>query len=491
MILCIEEAHNMKWIHRDVKPDNFLISPSGHLKISDFGLAFDGHWSHTQAYFSDQRQSLLDMLGIDIKGDDQDISEDAEATQAALSEPQNNLLKVKTRHTATDQNVRREGLLLWRNRHERRNFARSVVGTSQYMAPEVIMGQQYDGRCDWWSIGIILYECLYGRTPFYCENRQKTKESICQHRSTLKFPRHERWSRPSSDSPRMLPPPSETVVDLLQGILTDKEIRLSSRQYRLPGPRISRRLSTASSFVTPSAISKHVHANSAEEIKSHPFFAKISWSQLHLMEPPFVPRVKENQSITKYFEDEKDIITDDSSTYLSIKGRLELESEKDERHIQAVLGSEYYARYRKDLMEAEKAQLGLEECSDSEIQRIKEHFGNTYESWKAERVIQVQEEQALAGLDEKSKLQNQLRKEKRRPRDKALRDPNVARTVLDLRKKRAFLGYTYRRPKEMLLFGNDQPRRRASIMPVFAMERTSEVRGHESEGNAMGNRVAT
>lgn len=42
MILCIEEAHKMNWIHRDVKPDNFLIGADGHLKISDFGLAFDG-----------------------------------------------------------------------------------------------------------------------------------------------------------------------------------------------------------------------------------------------------------------------------------------------------------------------------------------------------------------------------------------------------------------------------------------------------------------
>lgn len=41
MILCVEEAHKMKWIHRDVKPDNFLIGADGHLKISDFGLAFD------------------------------------------------------------------------------------------------------------------------------------------------------------------------------------------------------------------------------------------------------------------------------------------------------------------------------------------------------------------------------------------------------------------------------------------------------------------
>lgn len=41
-----------------------------------------------------------------------------------------------------------EKVLDWRNRTQRRRLARSVVGTSQYMAPEVIRGEMYDGRCD-------------------------------------------------------------------------------------------------------------------------------------------------------------------------------------------------------------------------------------------------------------------------------------------------------------------------------------------------------
>lgn len=158
MILCIEEAHTLRWIHRDVKPDNFLISASGHLKISDFGLAFDGHWSHDQAYFNNQRNSLLTKLGISIDGDTIDKQE-GHIIAAALKPGQ--IVKApKDRHerNSSSKDTASDGILNWRNRNGNRHFARSIVGTSQYMAPEVVRGDPYDARCDWWSVAVILYE---------------------------------------------------------------------------------------------------------------------------------------------------------------------------------------------------------------------------------------------------------------------------------------------------------------------------------------------
>ena len=158
MILCVEEAHKLRWIHRDVKPDNFLISSSGHLKISDFGLAFDGHWAHDQSYFNNHRVALMEKLGIVVDGDSIDRKEGASiAAGMALA---NALTGCKEHHKKAqfDGPPENEAILEWRNRIGKRKFARSVVGTSQYMAPEVIRGELYDGRCDWWSIGIILYE---------------------------------------------------------------------------------------------------------------------------------------------------------------------------------------------------------------------------------------------------------------------------------------------------------------------------------------------
>ncbi|OQO11649.1 hypothetical protein B0A48_03376 [Cryoendolithus antarcticus] len=461
MILCIEEAHKMQWIHRDVKPDNFLISATGHLKISDFGLAFDGHWSHSQSYYSNQRHYLMDKLGIAVAGDEEDL-----ADELAMHGDGHN--EAPFRRSPQSQNgkrdplehAKREGLLTWRNRNERRKLARSVVGTSQYMAPEVILGQPYDGRCDWWSIGVILYECLYGRTPFYDNNRQRTKENIVSYRSTLTFPVIERWARPTSEARIQLSPLGDDVVDLMQGMITDRDSRLSSRQYRQQEPRLGRRASNASTSQT-----KHVYPNDAEEIKAHPFFRGVHWTDRHRMQPPFIPRIREKQSITKYFEDEKDIVSDESSTYASLREKLANETE--ETKVAAMLGPAYFSRWRADRLAEEKRDLGFEEITDEELQAIKEHYGSSYLGWKSERIACVFAER-MEKAEPPAYSVPKARKEKKRPRDKMLRDPKMGKEVMEIRKQKAFFGYTYRRPQAVQIeVGGRATRKRAARSTVW------------------------
>ncbi|CAP80768.1 Pc12g11410 [Penicillium rubens Wisconsin 54-1255] len=386
MILCIEEAHRLRWIHRDVKPDNFLISASGHLKISDFGLAFNGHWSHDQAYYNSHRYSLLEKLGIDVKGDSEDQKLAAEAKELAPD------IKLHSLDDHTLHQPSSTSLLDWRNNKGRRRFAKSVVGTSQYMAPEVVRGEMYDGRCDWWSLGIILYECLYGFTPFASENRHDTKIRILHHSRTLRFPREKHTDKLVS----------QEAMDLITRILQEREYRLCSPNY-------------------------YVYPNDAADIKIHPFFRGIRWQDLHMCQPPVVPRVR-NWEDTRYFDDWKLASNE-------IENAASSDSGDPEQDPDAIIP-------------------GNQEISPAE---------DVAKPPVAETTPRAAQEQAKDA---------EKKKEKKRPRDKILRDKQMSKTVLDIRKKGAFLGYTYRRPSDVALaFSTErgrQPYTRGQLAGLYA-----------------------
>jgi hypothetical protein len=50
--------------------------------------------------------------------------------------------------------------------------ATTFCGTAEYIAPELLKGQKYGAGVDWWSFGILLFEMMHGRTPFYDKNRK-------------------------------------------------------------------------------------------------------------------------------------------------------------------------------------------------------------------------------------------------------------------------------------------------------------------------------
>ena len=52
-------------------------------------------------------------------------------------------------------------------------LSRSMCGTPQYMAPEVVKGEQYGYAADWWSVGVIMYEMITGFNPFSAKDRRK------------------------------------------------------------------------------------------------------------------------------------------------------------------------------------------------------------------------------------------------------------------------------------------------------------------------------
>ncbi|KAH8915418.1 kinase-like protein [Atractiella rhizophila] len=284
MVLAVQEAHRLGYIHRDIKPDNFLFDLKGHIKISDFGLATDFHWAHDGAYYDQQRRHLLHKHGIDL--------EDTQPPGAATRRYNNRDL-----YAATLPGEDQPGsVLTWRDKN-RRKLAYSVVGTNNYMSVEVLRGTGYDQSCDWWSLGVIIYEMLYGFPPFISKSRHITRQKIMNWRQSLRFP----------PSPKI----SRKAQDLIEKLICEREDRLgykgATSSSRPNSMIINQRRSgfiNASGGPAPGGMDFGLR-DGAEDIKAHPWFKGIDFATIHLETPPFVPELKDPTD-TRYFEDDID-----------------------------------------------------------------------------------------------------------------------------------------------------------------------------------------
>jgi len=213
LAMAIKSVHDLKFVHRDLKPDNVLISTAGHVKLSDFGLA-KSFGTREERY----------------------ISEYQEKAKNGFKDVPPATTKGRSRQSKRD-----------------RKLMYSTVGTPDYIAPEVFSQKGYGAEVDWWSLGVICYECLVGYPPFYAEEPLQTCRKIVNFKRSLKIPPEAGLSAHARD----------IVLKLI----------VSAR-----------------------------HRAGFHGIKSHPFFRDCPWDDLQSMTPPFIPKIK-SATDTQYFDE--------------------------------------------------------------------------------------------------------------------------------------------------------------------------------------------
>lgn len=154
MFCALNALHKLGYIHRDLKPENFLIDSSGHIKLTDFGLA-------SGAISKERVESMRIKL---------DALKDFEVPYRSVTERQKMYRSLRANVT---------------------NYAHSVVGSPDYMALEVLQGKKYDFTIDYWSLGCMLFETLAGYPPFAGSTPDETYANLQRWRSTLRRPQYE------------------------------------------------------------------------------------------------------------------------------------------------------------------------------------------------------------------------------------------------------------------------------------------------------------
>uniref|UniRef100_A0A3P8XSC2 Rho-associated protein kinase 2 n=1 Tax=Esox lucius TaxID=8010 RepID=A0A3P8XSC2_ESOLU len=198
VVMALDAIHSLGFIHRDVKPDNMLLDRHGHLKLADFGTCM-------------KMDSVRNFFPLSFR-------------------------------------ILVDGLVDW--------LQTGMVLKSQG-------GDGYYGReCDWWSVGVFIFEMLVGDTPFYADSLVGTYSKIMDHKNSLNFP----------DDVEI----SKDAKNLICAFLTDREVRLGR--------------------------------NGVEEIKRHPFFKNDQWNfdSIRNTAAPVVPELSSDIDTSNFDEIEDD-----------------------------------------------------------------------------------------------------------------------------------------------------------------------------------------
>ncbi|KAA8528110.1 hypothetical protein F0562_035021 [Nyssa sinensis] len=237
IVCALEHLHSMGIVYRDLKPENILIQQSGHVTLTDFDLSRSLTPRTMKTFMSSEpievdppevrrrhRRNLTRFIPV-VVGEKKGLKKAKSARVSPVS-------RRKPSFTSGER-------------------SNSFVGTDEYVSPEMVRGDGHEFAVDWWALGILMYEMMYGKTPFRGKNRKETFRNVLM-------------KRPEFIGVRT------ALNDLIERLL-EKDPR--------------RRLG---------------YNRGASEIKEHEFFRGLKWDLLtEVLRPPFLPSREEGDSTEK------------------------------------------------------------------------------------------------------------------------------------------------------------------------------------------------
>ncbi|XP_059314838.1 serine/threonine-protein kinase D6PKL1 [Lycium ferocissimum] len=240
VVVALEYIHMMGIVYRDLKPENVLVRSDGHIMLTDFDLSLkcDTSTSTPAQVISTQSTPNGGPQQNEYK------IEPPKFTSSSCILP-NCIVPTASCFHLRRKRKKKPGQFGGPEFVAEPVDVRSMsfVGTHEYLAPEIVSGEGHGSAVDWWTLGIFIFELLYGVTPFKGIDHELTLANIVAR--ALEFPKE-----PTIPAP---------IKDLISQLLAkDPARRLGSTM-------------------------------GASAIKHHPFFQGVNWALLRCTSPPFIP----------------------------------------------------------------------------------------------------------------------------------------------------------------------------------------------------------
>ncbi|KAG8093596.1 hypothetical protein GUJ93_ZPchr0012g21055 [Zizania palustris] len=247
VVAAMEYIHMMDIVYRDLKPENVLVRADGHIMLTDFDLSLKcDPTAPTPAHVISDPMSLAGHPS----------TSSSSCIIPSCIVPAVSCFQLFPGRGRRRRRWRRKKLSCGANSSfptggldlefvaepvELRSM--SFVGTHEYLAPEIVSGEGHGSSVDWWTLGILIFELLYGVTPFKGYDNEMTLANIVAR--ALEFPKE--------------PSVSSAAKDLVTALLAKDPTR-----------RLGATVGAAA-------------------IKRHPFFNGMNWALLRCATPPYVP----------------------------------------------------------------------------------------------------------------------------------------------------------------------------------------------------------